>query len=155
MGGVNLNLDDLCLKAGQRHESAYAISLGPISLGGVEYEVLLPSGAAVCVERVAGGFLLRLTAEAKVYGPCARCLTEAEIEIRADQEEFAPTAAGGWSESQATPFIDGMTVDLSGLAREAVVLAMPERVLCSSSCKGLCSQCGFDLNRGPCACAKP
>jgi uncharacterized protein len=155
VGGVHLNLENLALRGGQRHECAYAIALSPLSFGGVEYQLLLPEGVTVSVERVAGGFLLRLTADAKACGPCSRCLADVEIDLRAEQEEFAPTAAGGWAESQFTPFIEGTVVDLSGLAREAVVLAMPERVLCSAACKGLCTRCGVDLNRGRCECANP
>ena len=155
MGGVNLNLEDLALRGGQRHECAYTIPLSPVSLGGVEYQLLLPQGVTVSVDRVAGGYLVGLTTEAKAYGPCFRCLADVEIDIRAEQEEFVPTAGGGWAESHSTPFIEGMVVDLSGLAREAVVLAMPERLLCSPLCEGLCAQCGVDLNRGRCECADP
>lgn len=152
VGGMSLNLEELGLKGGQRHDCVYAITLAPVSLGGADYQVFLPDGATISVERVAGGFMVRLTALARAYGPCSRCLTEVETDIRAEQEEFAPTAAGGWVGSESTPFIAGMVVDLSGLAREAVVLAMPERVLCSPSCKGLCPQCGVDLNRESCMC---
>ncbi len=155
MGGVRLNLEDLGLRGGQRHECAYTIALSPVSLGGVEYQLLLRNGITVSVERVAGGFFVRLTADARAYGPCSRCLADVEADFRAEQEEFTPTAAGGWAESQATPFIEGKEVDLSGLAREAVLLAMPERVLCSPVCKGLCAQCGIDLNRERCECVNP
>jgi uncharacterized protein len=155
MGGVHLDLDGLGLRGGQRHESAYTIGLSPVSRGGVDYQVLLPQGLLVSVERVAGGFLVRLTGEAKAYGPCARCLADTEVDLRAEQEEFAPTAVGGWAESQTSPFIEDLMVDISALTREAVVLAMPELVLCALDCKGICPQCGVDLNRGRCECVHP
>ena len=155
MGGVRLNLEDLALRGGQRHECVYPIGVSPVSLGGVEHEVLLPHGATVSVDRVAGGFLVRLRAAAKAFGPCSRCLADVELDIRAEQEEFVPTSAGGWVEAPSTPFIEGMVVDVSALAREALVLAMPERVLCSPLCKGLCVGCGVDLNRERCQCVNP
>ena len=155
MGGVRLNLEDLALRGGQRHECVYMIGVSPVSLGGVEHEVLLPHGATVSVDRVAGGFLVRLRADAKACGPCSRCLADVELDIRAEQEEFVPTSAGGWVEAPSTPFIEGMVVDVSALAREALVLAMPERVLCSPLCKGLCVGCGVDLNRERCQCVNP
>jgi uncharacterized protein len=52
------------------------------------------------------------------------------------------------------PF-DGERIDLEPLLREQFVLAVPYAPLCSETCKGLCAQCGIDLNTGTCACEKP
>ena len=35
---------------------------------------------------------------------------------------------------------------------ETFYLSLPLKKLCSHNCKGLCSQCGKDLNTGPCTC---
>jgi uncharacterized protein len=147
-----LNLEDLALRGGQKHECAYSVDVAPVVLGGVRYQVLLADGVVVAVDRVAGGFLICLTMDARVYGPCARCLKEGDFGVRAEQEEFAPTAAGGWAESESSGFIEGLSVDISGMTREALVLALPAQILCSPSCKGLCPQCGLDLNQGSCEC---
>ena len=48
--------------------------------------------------------------------------------------------------------VEDMVLDVSGLAREAVVLGLPELVVCTAECKGLCPDCGQDLNRGLCEC---
>jgi uncharacterized protein len=52
------------------------------------------------------------------------------------------------------PF-DGETIDLEPLLREQFVLAVPYAPLCREDCKGLCPQCGIDLNSGTCACEPP
>jgi uncharacterized protein len=39
--------------------------------------------------------------------------------------------------------------------REALLLRAPHFPLCSSECKGLCPQCGRNLNEGPCTCRPP
>ena len=49
----------------------------------------------------------------------------------------------------------GGVVDVSGLAREAIVLATPSRIVCNEGCLGLCPECGRDRNQGPCACPAP
>jgi uncharacterized protein len=43
--------------------------------------------------------------------------------------------------------------DLTVPVREHVVLAVPEYVNCSESCRGFCPQCGLDLNESSCECA--
>jgi uncharacterized protein len=147
-----LDLGDLGLRGGDRHERTYSLDLEPIVLGGARYDVLLPDGVTVVVDRVAGGFLVAVATDAKAYGPCARCLHEAVAEVHAEQQEFAPTARDGWEESELSDFIEGLVVDVSSIAREAVVLAMPAQVVCSAECRGLCPRCGRNLNDGACEC---
>ena len=43
-------------------------------------------------------------------------------------------------------------VDLTDLAREGILLALPAYPVCSEDCKGVCQRCGQNLNAGPCAC---
>lgn len=150
--GVHLDLDDLSLRPGESYRHVYVLEIEPIVQGCVDYEVLLQEGVCLDVHRVAGGFFVNVSAHARVYGPCARCLEETVLELEVEQEEFAPSAKGGWPETELSAFIEGLIVDVSGLAREAVVLAVPSQVLCSPTCKGLCPQCGQNLNKGQCSC---
>lgn len=43
-------------------------------------------------------------------------------------------------------------LDIETMAQSDVVLELPNRVLCSESCKGLCQTCGQDLNKKQCDC---
>lgn len=43
-------------------------------------------------------------------------------------------------------------IDLGDLLREQFYLALPMKPLCSEDCKGLCPECGTNLNRGTCDC---
>ena len=149
---MRFDLEDLSLRGGERHESAHSLEFAPITLGGTPYQVLLADGVNIAVDRVAGGFLVNVRTKARVYGPCARCLNEVALVVQAEEQEFVPTAGGHWEDSDLSPFVDGLVVDIEGIAREAVILALPEQVLCSTECQGLCAQCGHDLNRGPCGC---
>jgi len=149
---VFLDLDDLSLRPGESYHRTYCLEIEPIVQGGVNYEVLLRDGVFIEVQRVAGGFFVNLSAHARVYGPCTRCLEETVLDLEVEQQEFAPSAQGGWPESELSEFINGLIVDIAGLAREAVVLAVPAQVICSPSCRGLCPYCGQDLNRGQCTC---
>jgi uncharacterized protein len=56
------------------------------------------------------------------------------------------------SEDLQTGFFSGDEVDLSGLIREQIILSIPYKALCHEECKGLCSQCGTNLNQGDCGC---
>ena len=40
-------------------------------------------------------------------------------------------------------------LDVSGWARDAVALALPDKILCRPDCAGLCPECGKNLNDEP------
>jgi uncharacterized protein len=48
----------------------------------------------------------------------------------------------------------GKTIDLAPALREQILLAVPPPPLCDEACKGLCPQCGKDLNQGDCGCER-
>jgi uncharacterized protein len=50
-------------------------------------------------------------------------------------------------------FIDEGWLDLRKPLREQILLAMPMHLLCRPDCKGLCPNCGQNLNEGPCQCS--
>ena len=100
------------------------------------------------LESVHDGVLATGTAATAWTGECRRCLNEAtgdlEVHFRELFEE-APT------EGDSYP-LRHEQVDLEPLAREAVLLELPQAPLCKEECRGLCPRCGADLNEGDCDC---
>lgn len=45
-------------------------------------------------------------------------------------------------------------LDVGDVLRQQVYLSLPEKKLCQTVCKGLCSHCGADLNQARCACTE-
>ena len=43
-------------------------------------------------------------------------------------------------------------LDLRDALREELLLAVPQFVECRPDCRGLCPECGANLNAGPCGC---
>ena len=107
--------------------------------------ILDDKGVHVTVDRITGGFLVTVGLRATVYGACHRCLCEVVVAIETEQQEFVPTHPEKWDEADLSPFIEDFVVDIAGLAREALVLALPAKILCREECPGLCPQCGGDL----------
>ncbi len=50
------------------------------------------------------------------------------------------------SDELRTPYVVDDKLDLSAWARDALVLALPDKILCRPDCAGLCPVCGKDLN---------
>ena len=49
-------------------------------------------------------------------------------------------------------FLEEPVIDLGALLTQQLILAVPQKNLCRSDCRGLCSDCGADLNRKKCGC---
>lgn len=96
-----------------------------------------------------------------VEASCGRCCRDVRLVL--DIEFFyrcivGEDEAGALQEMECreedsqTQFLTEPVVDLGALCREQVLLALPARILCCSECKGLCQQCGADLNHSLCSC---
>lgn len=150
----HLDLRELDLQKGERSEWHVPVEIGPLTLGGLRYDTLIEGDEAVAsVARVGGGFLVTIRIAARLHGPCFRCLREVALSLEAEEEEFVPQDPAKWTAEDVSPFIDDLVVDVAGISREALVLALPTKLLCREDCAGLCAQCGRDLNEGQCACA--
>ena len=63
--------------------------------------------------------------------------------------EYQAESPGG-VEELTTPYVaDNRRLDLSAWARDGLVLALPDKILCRPDCAGLCPVCGGELNREP------
>jgi len=92
---------------------------------------------------------------------CDRCLRLFSLPIEFDlEEQFAPVIdvnTGKWlqiEESDPALLIDVHHIlDLEEVFRQAIYLSLPMHPVCRVDCRGLCPQCGCDLNEGPCNCS--
>jgi uncharacterized protein len=97
--------------------------------------------------------------ETKVHQQCDRCLTDFEhpLFVRSPMlYVLGHPPAGDDVDDPEISYIPVTTVelDISNDLRDFIILALPEKHLCSEDCQGLCSNCGADLNLGPCACRR-
>jgi uncharacterized protein len=85
-------------------------------------------------------------------GECRRCLTDVHSVVDADVHLiFAEEGLDDEDdESDAYPFAPSdRLLDLRPAVREEWLLAAPAYPLCREDCRGLCPQCGADLNADP------
>src|SRR5262249_6653305 len=52
-------------------------------------------------------------------------------------------------------YYEGQGLLLEDAVREQVLLALPLKTICRTDCRGLCPQCGQNLNEGACSCITP
>ena len=126
---------------------------------GPELRVTRPVQGTARLLRTQHGVLVRAHLATAVELDCSRCLEPVEREVAIDvEEEFRPsvhilTGAPLEAADDAALQIDEHHVlDLTEAVRQYVSTALPLQPLCASTCRGLCTTCGKNLNEGPCDC---
>jgi uncharacterized protein len=91
---------------------------------------------------------------------CSRCLEPFRLPVDASFDlRFLPVSQMATQEEREIQEEDfeisyyrDDQIDLNELLREQFYLVLPMKPLCSEACRGLCPQCGMNLNTGTCTC---
>jgi uncharacterized protein len=146
---TTFDLRSLRLRSGEEHREAKEIELPTLELGGQRY-LPVPERveAALAISRASTGSVFELVFSVRLHGPCVRCLADAVLDLPIRGREYQATNPGD-AEELRTPYLSDDLLDLSAWARDALVLALPDQILCRPDCAGLCPACGRDLNVEP------
>ena len=130
-------------------ENGYAVSgEEPGDLLELEHDPVARSAGPIrydlTVELAGQELVVRGQAEARLTLRCSRCA------------QFFSTTARVSSFLHAYEWAEHPEfLDVSADVREDLLLEIPGFPVCRDGCKGLCAQCGQDLNEGPCGCRPP
>jgi uncharacterized protein len=136
------------LRPGEEHREALDVELSPFEFGGERY-VPVPEQvpAELVITRATTGTVFTLAFTARLHGPCYRCLGDAGLEVPIHAREYQAQSPD--DEELTTPYLTDDNLDVSAWARDAVALALPDKILCRPDCAGLCGECGKNLNDEP------
>ena len=154
-----LDLRSLELAPGEARELELDVPVDDVVIAGQRYqsEPAAPR-ARLEVTQTSSGWHFRLRAAAAMLGPCWRCLNPATVALEADVREYAAfdrPQGGVFDEDLDSEYLDGESLDVVAMTRDALVDLLPPAILCRDDCAGLCPTCGADLNIGPCDCPPP
>jgi len=140
------DLGRLSLASGEGRRIDLTVRTDGFEFGGQRYD--LKDGtvtATLDAARTTGsGYSLRLRFDARLEGPCVRCLESADQTVSVDAREVDQPGAG---DELRSPYLEGDDLDVKGWARDALALALPAKIVCTEDCLGLCAICGENLNR--------
>ena len=128
---------------------------------GDAYRIVTPVEVAFDIHKDKEKFRLAGSVRAELELSCSRCLEPFRLPVDAEFDlRYLPAAAAA-AESEhevadddlETSYYRDDQIDLNELLREQFYLALPMKPLCREDCRGLCPQCGTNLNAGACGCA--
>ena len=123
-----------------------------------EYRFTVPLHVGMVHTRSGEDLMFSATLNSEIVGRCGRCLEEYTLSLA---REFSRVLSPGrtldreqelTADELSASFYSEEEVDLSALVHEETLLALPSRPLCREDCRGLCSQCGINLNVESCEC---
>ena len=124
-----------------------------------EYGIKFPEAVKVegKVLNIGGQLEFSGDIKAKLSFMCDRCGEWFESELDFDFLEILKKEMDKISEGDENPdviFYEGNRVDISDIIFNNIILNLPTKKLCSVDCKGLCTECGANLNEKECSCKK-
>jgi len=145
---TSFDLRRLKLRPGEQHREAIELELPAFEFGGQRYLPVPELVAAdLVVTRAVTGTAFTLAFTARLHGPCYRCLGDAVLEVAISVREYQASSPD--DDELRTPYLVDDGLDVSAWARDAVALALPNKILCRPDCAGLCPECGENLNDHP------
>lgn len=146
-------------KAGGHFAREYQI--GELAFDDEDLHLVEPVRVSGRIRRKQDAVELRGKLVTKVAVPCGRCLKSVELPVEVEfTERF--TSAVAWKHEEQhelrpedldLALFDGQGIELDDLVKEEIMLAMPGHTWCREQCRGLCPNCGTDLNENSCDCA--
>jgi uncharacterized protein len=145
----SFNLRQVKLRSGEEYRDEVELEQEPFELGGERY-LPVPDKvpAELVIQKASTGTVFELHFTSRLHGPCYRCLGDAVLEVPIAAREYQAANPEG-SDELRTPYLADDRLDLSAWARDAVALALPDKILCRQDCPGLCPVCGKNLNDEP------
>lgn len=144
--------------------SRYEITGGEVLADQQDFVVRAPLDAQCALSRK-GDAKVALTGRLQVALSlvCDRCLGQYDVDLESDfQVLFEVESAESWRVKDLdariadldSEMLNEPVIDLDDVVRQQVYLALPMKNLCSEACKGVCSQCGTNLNVATCDCTE-
>ena len=124
------------------------------------YQVVAPVELSVDVHKDKTRYRLDGTVRTELELVCSRCLEPYRLAVDAAFDlRYLPVSEaqeGGDREvtdgDVDTNYYRDDEISLADLLQEQFYLAMPMKPLCRDACRGLCPECGINLNEGSCSC---
>ena len=129
----------------------FSIELEDIQFSGQDISFTTPFVARGDIKNISGVLYLNLKVDVSFTTQCARCLEDVGVQHTFDvMEVFSKTEH---DEIEDVTILESGNIDLSEVVEMAFIGSIPINYLCSEDCKGLCKECGANLNRESCSCA--
>ncbi len=144
---MQINLTDFLFDHETRQKSSSDLGIKQLTLGGntiqvedvlhIDLEITNLGEKKVNLQGYLTGTLIM---------PCDRCMDDVYYRFETNFSKDVQL------DDLDIYYVEGHNLDLEKLALSELIIDLPMKVLCSETCKGICNQCGVNLNKETCNC---
>lgn len=147
-----IDLSKLFEKEQTKLETSCPLETERVSFGSDTFDFVNKSPVELIINHSEKGhFHVTGKAEFGLIMFCARCLEAVTVPFNLELDtEF--DISKNTDSSDELPYVRGYSLDVDLLVQDELFVNMPISVLCREDCKGLCRECGKNLNKGSCSC---
>jgi len=140
---------------------SFALSKDQLEIDQAGLSVNVDTTIRGSLARLGDDFYLNANLRTDVVSSCSRCLVKFSYPIDCNfKSHFVPSDGRYVSPGEVelhssdidTEVYENKQIDLSQSVRDGILLSVPVVCLCKDDCKGICSQCGKNLNYSNCKC---
>ncbi|MBD3179277.1 MAG: hypothetical protein GF417_06590 [Candidatus Latescibacteria bacterium] len=104
-----------------------------------------------------GSYLIEAETSCLLSGCCDRCLNPVEERVHGTVEILLRRTAAeeNGEQDESLPAVSPeqeVSYDIFPRVLQFLLLEIPQKIICSTDCQGLCPLCGKNLNEGECQC---
>ena len=155
---MQIHLSDITDSEGKHIQLQPELELDMISFQMGDYPILEKTPVELEITNTGNKVLeLKGIGSVTVGIPCDRCLEQVAVKIPYEIEQKLDMKKSDTERVQdldENDYLTGMDLDVDRLVYLEVLMSWPLKVLCREDCKGICSRCGKNLNKGSCGCAE-
>lgn len=153
---MQIHLSDISSSEGKCVQKSVPFEMDSITFQLGTFPILAKEPVELIITNT-GNRVLELTGSGRITVgiPCDRCLEEVPVDIPLQFQrklDLKLTDEERVNDLDESSYLTGMDLDVDQLVCLEVLMSWPLKVLCKEDCKGICSQCGKNLNDGPCGC---
>lgn len=149
-----LNLTDILSNEGKTQEISVSFSQPFYKKDKAQFKVLKNDEFVLKLQNVSKGKLcISGEGEMQLQARCDRCLQRADVTVAFSiDEEISEELILNPTDADEYPYLNGYELDTDILIGNELLINWPVKILCKEDCKGICPNCGKDLNQGDCGC---
>lgn len=147
-----LQLKEVFLNEGKRLDVDYSLPMSGVDING-DYPFKSPVKVSASAVNRASLVELKVKAVFDYTTRCDRCFDEI---VKHLEFAFVHGLAVSLIDDENDDYIEtpDYTLELDEVVVSDILLNLPSKFLCGDDCKGICPECGKNLNRGQCGCDK-
>ncbi len=150
-----LNLTDVFTSEGKVVEKTIPLEMTEFHSNAGDFHITDKSQVQITMSNLGvGKALVEGTASVTLLMACDRCLEDVSVamELKFQRDISSTDVQDSTVDDENQDVVEDGQLNVETLINNEILINLPDKVLCDDNCKGICKQCGQNLNKCDCGC---